>query len=42
LCIRLARRADFERLWEHCDYFIKLANLDLLEPIILKHVVHRR
>lgn len=34
----LARRADFERLWEHCDYFINLAHLEQLEPILLAHV----
>ncbi len=34
----LARRADFERLWEHCDYFINLAHLDQLEAILLAHV----
>lgn len=33
----LARRADFERLWEHCDYFINLAHLGQLETLILNH-----
>jgi hypothetical protein len=34
----LARSRDFERLVEQCDYFINLKNLDMLEPIIRKHV----
>lgn len=34
----LARRADFERLWEHCNYFINLAHLNQLELILLAHV----
>jgi hypothetical protein len=35
----LARKRDLNRLVEHCHYFINLYNLDMLDPIILKHVL---
>ncbi len=38
----LARKRDLQRLVEHCDYFINLAHLDLLEPIVLAPVAKRR
>lgn len=34
----LARPSDFKRLVKYCDYFANLQNLDMLEPIIKKHV----
>lgn len=34
----LARRSDFERLVNECDYFINLKHLAMLESIILSHV----
>ena len=34
----LARKRDLERLVEHCHYFLNLAQLDMLEVIVLKHV----
>ena len=33
----LARRRDYERLIEHCHYFLNLRHLDMLEAIVLKH-----
>ena len=33
----LARRRDYERLIEHCHYFLNLQHLDMLDPIVLKH-----
>ncbi len=33
----LARKGDFERLVQQCDYFINLNNLSMLDSIILKH-----
>lgn len=33
----LARRRDYERLIEHCHYFLNLQHLDMLEAIVLKH-----
>ncbi len=37
----LARRRDFERLVEQCHYFVNLQHLDMLEPIVLRHVPER-
>lgn len=37
----LARKRDFVRLVENCDYFINLHYLDMLEPIVLKHTPSR-
>lgn len=34
----VARKRDFQRLVENCHYFINLRHLDMLEPIVLKHV----
>jgi len=34
----LARKADFERAVDQCDYFLNFAHLDMLEAIVLKHV----
>lgn len=41
----LARKRDFQRLVENCDYFVNLHSLDMLEPIVLTYVppkYHRR
>lgn len=37
----LARKRDFQRLVENCHYFINLRHLDMLEPIVRKHVPQR-
>ena len=37
----LARRNDLRRLVAACHYFLNIANLDMLEGIILKHVPKR-
>ncbi len=34
----LARKNDFQRLVSECHYFLNLQHLDMLEPIIKKHV----
>lgn len=34
----LARYSDFQRLVNGCHYFLNIANLDMLESIIIKHV----
>ncbi|MDZ7331705.1 MAG: hypothetical protein ONB31_06980 [candidate division KSB1 bacterium] len=34
----LARKRDFQRLVQQCDYFINFHYLDMLEAIVLKHV----
>lgn len=34
----LARKRDFQRLVQNCDYFINLHHLDMLEPIVLTYV----
>jgi len=34
----LARKRDFQRLVQQCDYFINFHHLDMLEAIVLKHV----
>jgi hypothetical protein len=34
----LARKRDFQRLVENCHYFINLKHLNILEPVILRHV----
>ncbi len=37
----LARKLDFKRLVEQCHYFINLQYLDMIEPIVLRHVPSR-
>ncbi len=37
----LARKADFKRLVEECHYFLNLRHLNMLEPIIIKHIPSR-
>lgn len=37
----LARKADFKRLVEECHYFLNLRHLNILEPIIIKHIPSR-
>ncbi|MCA1954863.1 MAG: hypothetical protein LDL12_06895 [Anaerolinea sp.] len=37
----LARKRDFQRLVEHCHYFINLHNLEVLEDIVLQYVPKR-
>ncbi len=37
----LARKRDFQRLVQQCDYFINFHYLDMLEAIVLKHVPRR-
>lgn len=34
----LARKRDFERLVENCDYFLNLYHLDMLEGILAQHL----
>jgi hypothetical protein len=34
----LARKRDFERLVENCDYFLNLYNLDMLEGILAQYL----
>ena len=34
----LARKRDFQRLVQQCDYFVNFHHLDMLEGIVLKHV----
>ncbi len=38
----LARKRDLERLVEQCHYFLNLAHLDMLETIVLRHIVKNR
>lgn len=37
----LARKRDFQRLVQQCDYFINFHNLDMLESVVIKHVPHK-